>query len=109
MIDRALAGLPLIPGIKHTIRASQSMASRLVAALKEWTTDGPSVGALNRENFAASALTLSMDRPQVNGLNFQAFQRSRRAIRAGVSVAKLLSNLHFVPSCNRFGYRTLNQ
>ncbi len=37
------------------------------------------------------------------------FQRSGRAIRAGVIVAKLLSKLHFVPCCSQFGYRTLNQ
>ena len=37
------------------------------------------------------------------------FQRSGRAIRAGVIVAKLLSMLHSVPCCSQFGYRTLNQ
>ena len=45
-----------------------------------------------------------------NAIEFpKLFQRSRKAIRAGVSVARLLSNLHFVPTCSRFGYRTLNQ
>ncbi len=54
---RRQLGMPLA----HTPRGTAGVHARTVVI----PTDRPPVGALNGENFAASALTPSMDRPQV--------------------------------------------
>src|ERR1700730_4005828 len=91
-----------------TIVSNQRNSAREGQNTEKHTVDGRRVSlALLR----ARQPTVSILCPTAfNALQFpKLFQRSRRAIHAGVIVAKLLSKLRFVPSCSRFGYRTLNQ